>query len=119
MSNSKKENLLWWALMVFLLGLVLVLQYRDTPNWTEAIKPGLVIVAFGFLLKTFADIYNLIFARRRLNVWSFVAFSVAIICLLLLWTLDRNIKALVFVVGLTLSAFVIVLVARWLFNGRG
>ena len=114
MNNSRKAALVWGALMMGLLGVVFVLQYRDTPKWTEAIKPELFIVAFGFLLKTFADIYNLISARRQFNVWSFGALAIAIICLLLLWALGGNIKALLFVIGFALTVFIIALVANWL-----
>mgnify|MGYP001590135233 CR=1 FL=1 len=114
MNDERKGYLIWGALMAFLLALVFVLQYSDTPKWTEAIKPGLFIVTFGFLLKTFADAYNLIFAQRRLNVWSYVAFAIALICLLLLWALGGTAKALLFIIGTAFTVFVVVLVANWL-----
>jgi hypothetical protein len=114
MNDEKKGALVWGAVMAFLFGLVFVLQYSDTPKWTEAIKPGLVIVTFGFLLKTFADVYNLIFVQRRLNVWSYVAFASALICLILLWALGGTAKALLVIIGFALTFLIIALIAKWL-----
>jgi hypothetical protein len=114
MNDARKGAFAWGAAMAVLFGVVFVLQYRDTPEWTEAIKPGLVIVTFGFLLKTFADVYSLIFAQRRLNVWSYAAFAIALICLLLLWALGGTARALLFVIGFALILSIIAFVASWL-----
>ncbi len=114
MNGERKGFLFWGALMAFLFALVFILQYSDTPKWTEAIKPGLFIVTFGSLLKAFADAYSLFFAQRRLNVWSYVAFVSALICLTLLWALGGTAKALLFIIGFALAVFVMALVASWL-----
>lgn len=114
MNDARKVLLVWGGVMALLFTLVFVLQYRDTPKWTEAIKPGLVIVTFGFVLKTFADVYSALFAQRRLDLWSFVAFAIALFCLLLLWALGGTAGALLFVIGFSLIFLVIALVTNWL-----
>lgn len=113
-NDLKKTGIVWALLMIGLLATVFVLQYMDTHKWTEAIKPVMFIVAFGSLLKTFADLYNFIASRHRFNAWSITAFCAATSCLTVLWILGGNIKGLLFIIGLALMLFLIVLLANWL-----
>lgn len=114
MNDARKSSLIWGVVMALLFGLLFVLQYRETPKWTEAIQPGLVITTFGFVLKTFADVYSLIFSQRGLDLWSYIAFGIALVCLLSLWALGGTANAILFILGYALVFLVIALVTNWL-----
>ena len=114
MNNDKKENLLWWLMMIVLMCLLYVFQYKDTPKWTDAIRPILALTGVGLLLRAIFEFYFVMFGRHRLNMWSFFGLGTSVVCLFSLWYLGSTIKGLFAIVGLTFAFAVIVLLVNWI-----
>lgn len=117
MNDEKKEAILWWIMMLVLACLIFVLQYKDTPRWTDAIKPLLAICVLILLARAVVEFYYVVVGRCRLNIWSLIGFSASIVCLLFLWFTGSPIKALLANVGMALGLAVIVLMVNWI-KGR-
>lgn len=119
MNDRTKATLVWGMFIACMLVLVVVLEYRDTSKWTEAVKPALVVSTFALVVKTLVDLYSRFSHGRTFDGWTYAALAAAIGCVILLWLLGGTAKALLSVLVLSTVAAGVGIASSWITDKRG
>lgn len=111
MSDERKANLRWWAVMGVMCGLLLALNYKRLPHiFADVAKPALVIAAWGLWTKAFADAYHRVTRQRPLGEFGFLVLAGAVACSLLLWVLNDSFKEVLGVLYFAAASAVVILI---------
>ena len=111
MSDEKKANLRWWAVMGIMCGLLVALNYKRLPHlFTEVAKPALVIAAWGLWTKTLADLYHRIAHQKAFAEWNFLILAGAVGCSLLLWVLNDSFKEVLGILYFAAASAAVILI---------